>query len=370
MKVLFNNLKEQWNVIENVAQEKVINCFKNCNYILGKEINEFESNFAKYIGTKFAVAVSNGTDAITLMLKALNLKDSTAFYVSSNTFVATTFGISHSYPNASIFLIETSTEFLMSESHLEEVIKKNHKMYKNNIIFPVHMYGNIGDMNRIKKLAKTYNCILVEDCSQSHGTLHISNKKAGTFGKVSAFSLYPGKNLGACGDAGIITTNNKNLYKRMCMLRNLGSLTKYKHEIVGYNNRLDTIQAIILNEKLNFLDIWNKERNKVADFYNQNIKNDLIILPTISPFCKLHSYHIYNILVKNRTKFISYLKSCGIEYTIHYPTPIELMKPYKHLNQKNKNTRFFCKNQISLPIHPFMKLEEISYVVNCLNNFK
>lgn len=369
MKINFNNLSAQWNTISEKVNPKLQDCLKKCNFILGEEVSIFEDKFSNYIGTKYAVGVSNGTDAITLMLKSLELKGKTAFYVSSNTYVATVFGIKHSYPDAKIFLIETSEYYLMNEKDLQSKLEKNYKKFDNNVIFPVHMYGNIGDMIYIKYLSRKFKAVIVEDSSQAHGTLHISNKKAGSFGLASAFSLYPGKNLGASGDAGIITTDNKKIYQRLLKLRNLGSVVKFKHDVIGYNNRLDTLQAIILNEKLDYLDLWNGSRLLVAESYSKNIKNKRVTLPKPSPYCLQHTYHVYNILVDNRKRFIEHLKKNNVEFNIHYPTPIEEMKPFTYLKQNNNMTRVYSRKQVSLPIHPFMSKEEIQYVIDVVNRY-
>ncbi|NBP03301.1 MAG: aminotransferase class V-fold PLP-dependent enzyme [Proteobacteria bacterium] len=369
MKIDFNKLSNQWDVIKERTLPLLLNCFKNSNFILGNEVAEFEKAFAKYIGCNYAIGVSNGTDAIKLALIGLQVKHKPAVYISANTYVATLFATYNAFPDADIYLIETSKYYVMDENDLENKLKKYSKNYKNNIILPVHMFGNIGNMDRIIELSKEHNATIVEDVSQAHGTRGIDNRLAGSYGKVAAFSLYPGKNLGAFGDAGIITTDDETVANTIKMYRHLGSKEKFVHEVLGFNNRLDTVQAIILNQKLKYLDTWNAKRNEVAKFYKDNIFNKKIILPEKSPWCSLHTYHVYNILVDNVTNFSKYLDKNEIQYNFHYPIPVELMKPFEHLKQINEKTRHFSSHQISLPMHPFMEKEELQYVCDVLNAY-
>jgi dTDP-4-amino-4,6-dideoxygalactose transaminase len=369
MKIEFNNLAKQWDVIRSDALPRLLGSFEKANFILGEEVKEFESNFAKYIGTKYAVGVSNGTDAIKLALIGLNVKDKPAVYISSNTYVATLFATYNAFPNADIFLIETSKYYQMDEIDLENKLKQNAKKYLAHIILPVHMFGNLGNMAKILNLASEFNAFVVEDVSQAHGTRGIDGKIAGSYGNVAAFSLYPGKNLGAFGDAGIVTTDSEKIANTIKMYRHLGSKEKFIHEVLGYNNRLDTIQAIILNEKLKHLDKWNADRNSAAIFYKKNIKNSKITLPEKSPWCDFHTYHVYNILVDDTANFSKHLEKADIQYNFHYPVPVECMTPFAHLLQHNKNTRHFAKHQISLPIHPFMTEDQLTYICDNINRY-
>lgn len=369
MKIEFNKLSEQWETIKEDTLPLLLKCFVKSNFILGDEVKEFENAFAEYIGTKHAIGVSNGTDAIKLALIGLGIKHKPAVFISSNTYVATLFATYNAFPDADIFLIETSDFYLMDEEDLEKKLKKYSSSYKNNIILPVHMFGNLSNMENIKNLANTYNAIVVEDVSQAHGTKGIDGRLAGSYGKVAAFSLYPGKNLGAFGDAGIITTDDTEIADTIKMFRHLGSKEKFVHEVLGYNNRLDTVQAIILNQKLKHLEKWNEQRNVAANFYNKNILNKKIILPKKAPWCLQHSYHVFNILVDNVSAFSKHLEKHNIQYNFHYPVPVEEMKPFVHLNQYNKKTRYFSQHQISLPIHPFMTKEELQYICSTINSY-
>lgn len=366
MQVKFNDLNSQYLEIKKDLSKSFDKLFLDSSYINGPLVDKFEEAFAKYIGVKYAVGVSNGTDAIMLAVKSLGL-DEAIIYIPANTFIATILGAEQAILKSKIELIDCNKDYLIDTKQLEDRLKQTRKIYKNAIIMPVHLYGKSCDMTKIMSLSNKYKCFVVEDASQSHGSKH-NNKKTGSFGNVSAFSLYPGKNLGAAGDAGIITTNSEQIMQTIKKLRNLGSSQKYVHEIKGFNHRLDSIQAAILIEKLKRLDKWNKKRVEVADYYLKNIKNSKILLPSKSKFGQ-HVYHIFCIRTDNRENLINHLKNHKIEYGIHYPIPIELMDIYKDLKSNNKNTREFSEQILSLPIHPFMSKKEAKYVCEILNIF-
>jgi dTDP-4-amino-4,6-dideoxygalactose transaminase len=367
MQVKFNNLNAQYLEIKDNLSKSFDKLFNDSSYIGGPMVEEFEKEFSKYIGTKYSIGVSNGTDAIMLAVKGLRIEEPTIIYIPANTFVATIFGAEQALPNARIELIDCNEDYLIDIQKLEDRLERTKKLYKNSIIMPVHLYGKSCDMAKIIDLANKYQSYIVEDASQSHGST-ILNKKTGSFGHVSAFSLYPGKNLGAMGDAGIITTDSEEIYNTIKKLRNLGSQEKYVHELKGFNHRLDSIQAAVLIEKIKKLDSWNEARIKVANHYIEKIKNPKIILPKKSEHME-HVYHIFCIRTNQRADLISYLKKNNIESGIHYPIPIELMPMYKNLNFNNENTREFSDQILSLPIHPFMAEAEIEYVCDVLNKF-
>lgn len=369
MKIEFNNLKQQYFSIKNKLLPKLEECFEKSNFILGDPISLFEKNFSQYIGVKHAIAVSNGTDAIKIGLLALELKGKTAIYIQANTYAATVLSSVVAYPKAKIFLIDIDEYQQMDLKLLEKKIKSIKNNFKNNIIIPVHMFGNMCDMQKVLDISKKYKAIVMEDASQAHGTIGKDGKKAGSYGHISAFSLYPGKNLGAFGDAGIITTNNDQLTERIKMLRHLGQNKKFYHDVIGFNHRMDTIQAIVLNEKLKHLDEWNQSRSNIVSFYTKNINNPNLKLPKPTPFCKKHTWHVFYVITKYKDKLIEHLKHHDIEYNFHYPVPVELMKPFLKMKQNNKNTRIFSQSHVSIPIHPFMTKDQIQYVCVILNQF-
>jgi dTDP-4-amino-4,6-dideoxygalactose transaminase len=377
MKVKFNNLYKQWEQIKENSLIKIEELFENSSFILGKNVEQFELEFSKYIKTKFSVGISNGTDAIKIAAQSLNLKNNILIIIPANTFVATLIGMEDAFPNADIALIDCDEYHQIDVYELEKIVEENKNKYDDIIIVPVHLYGYTCDMSSIMKIAKKFKCIILEDASQAHGAEH-KGKKAGSFGNVSAFSLYPGKNLGAAGDAGIVVCNNKKQYEIIKMLRNLGSKIKYEHEIKGHNHRLDTIQAIFLNEKLKKLDQWNEERRKVAEVYQKNINNPLIELPKTPKFCT-PVHHIYAIKTKNRAKLQKFLSEKNIETSIHYPILIQNMPMYRNKkfinkckNEKeyNEKAQLYSQQMISIPIHPFLKQEEIEYVCKTINIYE
>jgi dTDP-4-amino-4,6-dideoxygalactose transaminase len=370
MKIKFNDLGSQWEQIKEKTLPRLNKCFEKSNFILGDDVKIFEENFSKWNKSKFTVGVANGTDALKISIRSLNLTGNTIFYIPSNTYIATLLGVVHSMTEQFEYrLIDCDEFFQIDLDLLEKELIKNNDNFENSVVMPVHLYGSCCDMKKLLNLREKYNFYIVEDCSQSHGTLGWDGKKVGNYGDIAAFSLYPGKNLGACGDAGCIVTNNKILYERCLKLRNLGSIEKYVHDVIGWNSRLDTLQSIILDEKLKLLDEWNEKRNYVAKEYNERINNKNISLPKTPHYCEYNTFHIYPILTNKRSDLIEYLQKHEIPTIIHYPIPIELTGAFFDDNINNKNTITFSKNILSLPIHPFMCQEEIDYIVEVINNY-
>ena len=265
--------------------------------------------------------------------------------------------------------ILVDTEKLNSTINVLDLAKKITK--KTKVILPVHLYGSVANLKAIKKLIKNKRIYLIDDCAQAHGAYDDSDnkkKKIGSTSDISCFSLYPSKNLGAYGDAGIITTNNRSFYYKLRKLRNLGSEKKFIHDEVGVNSRLDTIQAIILNEKLKYLAPNNKKRQKIAKFYNQNLNNKKIKKLNYSKSCV---YHQYVILVNNRNSLIKLLNNKKIQYGFHYPYAVHQLSVFKKRfsNKRFKNAEILAKNSISLPIDPNLSKKELNYIVKSLNEF-
>jgi len=270
MRILFNDLKSQWDLIKDDCTKQFEELFENSSFILGKPVQEFERAFAKYANSEYAVGVSNGTDALKLSAQSLQLSGSIGVIIPANTFVATIFGLEQSWPNAEFTLVDCNEYHQINTDELREVVAQTRDHYDHLVIVPVHLYGYTCDMDSIGSIAREYDCIVLEDASQAHGATY-GGKPVGSFGKVAAFSLYPGKNLGAAGDAGVITTSDPEIYKRLLLLRNVGSVKKYHHVVKGSNHRLDTLQAIILKEKLPYLDAWNSARRNIVKSYERRI---------------------------------------------------------------------------------------------------
>lgn len=370
MKVNFNDLNSQWKTIEQTTRPQLDNLFSTSAYINGPAVQEFENDFSEFVGAKYAIGVSNGTDAIKIAAEALSLKGKIGVFIPANTFIATLIGAEQAIPSAEFVLIDCDQYYQIDTKILENELKKNRSKWDNCLLIPVHLYGHSVNMSEIMRLAEEYDCKVLEDASQSHGTQCESGTTTGNMGHISAFSLYPGKNLGAAGDAGVITTNDSELADKVKLLRNWGSRQKYYYDSKGYNNRLDTIQAIILKEKLKHLDEWNREREKIAKIYNLNIKNSLVTKPEQASYCLKHTYHVYCLRAENRDGLIRHLNDHNIQTNIHYPVPIELTKPYRHLRSYNKQTRQYAKMLVSLPIHPFMTSQEAEYVCDIVNKWE
>ena len=360
----FNLYKQDQNLHKNILK-KINNLFLKGDFILGDEVEKFEKNFSKFCGSKYAISCANGTDALTLALKSLNLPYNSEVIIPAMTYCSTAFSVIEANLNP----VLVDTEKMGSTIDIKELKKKITS--KTKVIMPVHLYGSTANLNEIKKIINKKKIYLIDDCSQAHGAIDDSNlnkKKIGSTTDISCFSLYPGKNLGDYGDAGIITTNNLKFYLKLKKLRNLGSEKKFIHDTVGLNSRLDTIQAIILNEKLKNLSLYNKKRRKIAKFYNQNINNKKI---TKLNYSKSSVYHQYIILINNRNNLIRLLNKKKIQYGFHYPYAIHQLRVFKKRfkNKHFKNAEILAKKSISLPIDPNLSKKELNYIVKSLNAF-
>ncbi|WP_336138849.1 DegT/DnrJ/EryC1/StrS family aminotransferase [Acinetobacter ursingii] len=340
-------------------------------YIGGKELEKFEQNFAAFCGTKYAIGVANGLDALILTLRAWKelgkLQDGDEVIVPSNTYIASILAISANQLQP--VLVEPDPEtFNLDPKKIEAAITD-----KTKIILPVHLYGQLAAMPEIMAIAKKYNLLVLEDSAQSHGAA-IDGKKAGSWGDASGFSFYPGKNLGALGDAGAITTNNTELATMLKALRNYGSHEKYKNLIQGVNSRLDEIQAAMLDIKLQFLDKETEHRRKIAKLYLENIENPLIKLPFSNINAEEYQQHVWHLFVirtKHRDALQKYLVENGIQTLIHYPIPPHKQQAYKEWNDLSYPiSEQIHAEVLSLPIGPTLSLEDAEKVIQLCNSFK
>jgi dTDP-4-amino-4,6-dideoxygalactose transaminase len=376
MKILFNDLGKQWLEIKDSAMESLKDFFDSGFYIDGKYLHLFEDNFAKYTKSKYALGVSNGTDALKLAIQAFEFKDNVDVIIPANTYIADILAIEHQPKNINInfntTLIDCDDYYQLDLNLLEIYLKNNRHKYKNCLIIAVHLYGHPIDMIKLEKIAKEFDCKILEDASQAHGAFQ-NNEMIGKRSDITAYSCYPGKNLGAIGDAGIITTNDDNLYDKIKHIRNFGSSKKYHYEYIGHNNRLDPIQAIFLNEKLNLLDTWNEKRLHVANLYNNLLDGiEQVIVPKTANYVNKHVQHVYCLRVMDRENLQKHLNNFNIPTIIHYPIPIQLTKPFMHLNEKfknNHNTLNWCNNLLSLPMHQYMERDEIYFISNAIKSF-
>ena len=364
MKIKFCDLDKNYTLIKDEVNEEIFSVLDTCKYINGDKVTNFEQAFSSYIGMKHCIGVANGTDALEIAISSLNIPVDSEIIVQGNTCIATCFGVTNNSYKLVLCDVDKNTH-MIDISELKTKITS-----KTKILILVHLYGFMSNMSEIVKICEENNIILIEDCAQSHGASYL-NKKAGSFGKLSCFSFYPSKNLGAYGDGGCIMTNDDELNRFIRKKSNMGSSIKYHHEIIGRNSRLDTIQSSILNIKLKYLDENNNKRrtnaNKYDSYLNQN-KN--IILPIIEENTN-PVYHLYVIRAKNRDLLANHLYDNGIETLIHYPIPLcktDALIPYL-CSEENQNTIELCREILSLPMYPELKDEEIKYICEKINEF-
>jgi dTDP-4-amino-4,6-dideoxygalactose transaminase len=359
------NPNAQFKSYKKIIEKSVYRVLNSKKYILGNEVKNLEKEFSRYIGTKFAIGVANGTDALELALKALNIGIGDEVITVAHTAVATVSAIRSVGADPVIVDINSDT-YTIDCSQIKRNITK-----KTKAIIPVHIYGQSVEMDKIQKICKQNKIFLIEDVSQAHGA-KFKKKKLGSFGDIACFSCYPTKNLGAIGDAGLITTNSNKYYSKIKMLREYGWAKKYISSIEGRNSRLDEIQASILRIKLKNLDQDNLKRIKIAEFYNKNLDKNKYSLPFV-PKNNYHVFHLYVIKTNNRNKLLKYLKLNGVFAGIHYPKPIHLQKAYykKIKTSSNlKNTEFICNKILSLPIYPELTMRKQRKIVSLLNKFE
>jgi len=342
----YQNIKKEI----NKAIQKVLN---SGVYILGSEVENFETNLSKYIGTKYAVGLASGTDAIILAIKSLGLKKEDSILMPANVYPAV-FGVALSGVN--IKLADVNSESLNID--IDNIKKAYTKDIK--VIFVVHLYGNPVDLAPIIKFCREKKIFLIEDCAQAAGSEY-DGKKVGSFGDISCFSFYPTKNLGTYGDGGAVLTNNKNTYERVKSLRMYGEQGRYNSVEIGYNSRLDEIHAAILSVKLKHLDKWNAKRHKIAKIYDSLFSKKGIEVVKENNLGK-SNYHLYVIKVDERKELMDSLKNKNIPSAIHYPLPIHLVKSFLYLGYKKGDfpvTESSSDKILSLPIYAEIKKEDV-----------
>jgi len=332
-------------------------------YILGKQVADFEKAFANYCGTSYCIGVASGLDAIILSLRALDLPDDAEVIVPSNTYIASILGVINAGYQPVLVEPDLAT-YNIDPEKIEEAIT-----HKTKAILVVHLYGKMCDMTKISLIAQKYGLKVVEDCAQAHGAIHCGIK-AGNWSDAGAFSFYPTKNLGALGDAGAITTNDPILAEKLMCLRNYGSERKYENKYIGFNSRLDEIQAAFLIQKLKKLDDINAHKRALAQLYLSGI-DDRFIKPSIQPW-NFDVFHIFNIRCKKRDELKKYLMEKGIKTDIHYPVSPNNQVAYRKILglKKYPLSEEIHSTTLSLPIARFHTAEEVEYITGCLNQFE
>jgi dTDP-4-amino-4,6-dideoxygalactose transaminase len=357
LKVQYQKLKDElWPALEHTVSQG--------HFILGQEVELFEKELAAFCGTKHCVGVSSGTDALHLTLRALGIGLGDEVITAANTFIATAFAIS--YTGATPVLVDVSPmDYNIGPEHILEAIT-----VRTKAIIPVHLYGQPADMNTIMDIARQYNLYVVEDACQAHGARY-NGQRVGTIGDAACFSFYPGKNLGAYGDGGAVVTDDETIAERICELRQYGQKEKYIHTALGYNNRLDSIQAAILRIKLRYLDEWNASRKKAAQLYREMLSDTDVKLPEENAGSD-HVYHLFVVQHPRRDDLLNFLKDENIFCGIHYPVPLNRQKPYlsvKTIPGDVPVTVNLSSKILSLPMYPDISETQIATVAQAVKKF-
>ena len=364
MKVPFVSFLPMEKELDTELRSAFDRVFTRSWYIEGKEDEAFEKAFAEYCGTKYCIGVGNGLDALILILKALNIGEGDEVIVPSNTYIATALAVT--YVGAKPVFAEPKIEtFNMNPDRIEAAISE-----KTKAIMPVHLYGQACDMDPILSIAGKYSLRIIEDCAQAHGATY-KGQKISTFGDAAGFSFYPGKNLGALGDAGAVVTDDEEIARKVRALGNYGSDYKYHHIYKGNNSRLDELQAAFLSAKLPILEKMNTERRRIAGRYLDGIRNSKVILPTVGKDM-VPVWHIFGIRCNDRENLEKYLNEKGIGTNKHYPIPMHLQECYRDLGYREGDfpiAEKISRTELSLPMYYGMTDEEISYVIDTINRF-
>ena len=363
MKIPFVDLKAQYLSIKDEIDSAIQEVLDSTQFIKGPQVEKFEKDFADYVGANHCVGVGNGTDALYLALKALGVGPGDEVITVPNTFIATTESISLTGAKIVWCDIDYDT-YLMDPTKVEDLITE-----KTKVILPVHLYGNVAELEPLRKIADKYNLCLVSDAAQAHGAKY-KGKDINYYSDITTYSFYPGKNLGAYGDAGAIVTDDKKLAKKIRMLSDHGRSKKYIHEFEGINSRLDTIQAAILSVKLKYLDEWINKRRKIAEEYNKHLsKLNWLKTPYVNDWVK-HVYHLYviKLIDKDRDELVDYMQSNGITVGIHYPVPLNKQPAYKKRKKEFKQIVSISREILSLPIYPEIDKESQNRIINVLFN--
>ena len=389
-KIAFLDLVTPHQELESELLAVVKKAFSNAGFIGGPMVEDFEREFAAFCDAKYCIGVNSGTDALRFAFMAAGVKPGDIIITVPHTFIATTEAISQAGAQIAFVDIDEQTytmdpaklrEYLETKCDFDEstggLVERSSKHRVVGIV-PVHLYGQTADMDPILELAEKYNLFVIEDACQAHGAEYFSKKtnswrRAGTMGKAAAFSFYPGKNLGACGEGGAITTNDEAMAKHMKMIRDHGQAKKYYHDIEGYNGRLDSIQAGWLSVKLRHLTKWNESRRTLAHRYHELLSEAkaAVVIPVEAEWTK-GVYHLYVVRVQDREALQAHLAEAGIGSGIHYPIPLHLQKAYENLNYKKGDfpvTERVAAEIVSLPMFPQLKQDQLHEVAKCVKDF-
>lgn len=360
-----NNLKRQFELYQDEYERKAIEVLRSGWYVLGREVESFEEEWAEYVGAKYCIGLASGLDALWISFRLLGIHKGDEVIVCANSYIACVMGITIN--GAIPVFVEPDEYYNIDASKIEEVITP-----KTKAILAVHLYGQACDMTKITELANKYDLEVIEDCAQSHGN-HWKGKRVGTFGHVGCFSFYPSKGCGAFGDAGCVVTDDEKLANEFRVFRNYGSEKRYYNKMVGANSRLDEMQAGLLRVKLKYLNQLNEERMEIADRYLKEIDNPIVELPQIRKNAD-SSWHQFVIRVPRLRNMIKeFLAEEGIDTLIHYPIPPHLSMAYKYLGKKRGDypvAEKYADEVLSLPMYNGITRDEQIYVIEKINSFK
>lgn len=361
MKIPFVDLKSQYQSIKNTIDHAISEVIHNTAFIGGKYVQEFENEFAEFCGSKYCVGVGNGTDALYIAMRALGISTGDEVITAANSFIATSEAITMTGARV-VFVDCHPTTYNIDTQKIQDAITP-----RTRAIIPVHLYGQPADMTEIRSIAREHGLYVIEDAAQAHGA-EIKGRRTGCMGDVGCFSFYPGKNLGAYGDAGAIVTNDEELASRCRMIANHGRLEKYNHSFEGVNSRMDGLQAAILSCKLKFLEQWTDMRRSVARAYNNLLDHSEIITPAEQAGMR-HVYHLYVVRVPNRDSVQAFLKEEGIATGIHYPVALPNLDAYRYLGHTSDDfpvSTKYSREILSLPMFPELTKAQIEYVCHHL----
>jgi len=363
MKIPALDLKKQIASIRGELDLAIKEVIDHTSFILGEHVEKFEKRVCEYCNVKYAIGVSNGTDALSLSLLVLGIKKGDGVICPALTYYATA-GAVAAIGAVPVFADINKDTYNISVESVEKILSKKSKV-KIKAIIPVHLYGQCADMDGVLKLARKFKLKVIEDAAQSFGAEY-KGKKSGTLGDCGAVSFYPGKNLGAFGDAGAILTNNKVLAEKLKILRNQGNKNNYIHLVLGRNNRLDSIQAVVLDVKLKYLDAWNKKRQEIAEYYNKHLSGLGLKTPVMVTY-STHIYHQYVLRSPLSNKgLLEHLRLNSIDSRVFYPIPLHLQKCFKYLGYEKGDfpeSEKAARQILTLPIDPELKQEELDYII-------
>jgi dTDP-4-amino-4,6-dideoxygalactose transaminase len=364
MNVPFMDLKLQYAAIKNEILPAITEVLESAHFVLGKEVTAFEEEFAEFCGVQHSVAVNTGTSALHLALLAAGVGPGDEVITVPCTFVATVASVLYTGATP-VFVDVDPLTYTMDVGKIEAAISSRTKA-----ILPVHLYGNPADMDAIWSIARRHNLIVIEDAAQAHAAEY-KGRRCGSIGDLGCFSFYPGKNLGAYGEGGLVTTNNPDFAKKIRMLRDWGAEKKYEHVLKGFNYRMEALQGAILRVKLRYLDQWTEARRSHAHAYSRVLSESELTLPTERPGTK-HVYHVYAVLTEQRRELMESLNSQGIQTGIHYPIPVHLLPGYADLGYKAGDfpvSEGIAAQELSLPMYPELTDAHINAVAKAICRF-